>query len=52
MDISPQNRTFEPAKFKLVSDFEPNGDQPKAIVSLLEGIRNKERDQVLLSQTL
>ena len=51
MDILPPNRPREPADFKLVSDFAPNGDQPKAITSLLEGIVDNERDQVLLGVT-
>ena len=37
--------------FELVSDFQPAGDQPKAIASLLEGLRAHERDQVLLGVT-
>ena len=51
MDILPPNRPREPADFKLVSDFAPNGDQPKAITSLLEGIADYEKDQVLLGVT-
>ena len=51
MDILPPNRPRESADFKLVSDFAPNGDQPKAITSLLEGIADNERDQVLLGVT-
>ncbi len=51
MDILPPNRPREPADFKLVSEFAPNDDQPKAITSLLEGIANNERDQVLLGVT-
>ena len=37
--------------FKLVSEFEPKGDQPKAIKELVEGLSDKERDQVLLGVT-
>ncbi|HEY9163750.1 MAG TPA: excinuclease ABC subunit UvrB [Magnetovibrio sp.] len=37
--------------FELVSDFEPAGDQPQAIQSLLAGIAQNERDQVLLGVT-
>ena len=51
MDILPPNTPREPADFKLVSDFAPNGDQPKAITSLLEGIADNEKDQVLLGVT-
>ena len=38
-------------KFKLKSDFDPAGDQPKAINDLIEGINNKEKDQVLMGVT-
>ena len=37
--------------FKLVSGFEPAGDQPEAIAELTEGLKNGERDQVLLGVT-
>ena len=36
---------------KLVSDFDPSGDQPEAIKELVEGINNNERSQVLLGVT-
>ncbi len=41
---------FMPA-FKMVSDFKPAGDQPKAISSLVEGINNGESAQTLLGIT-
>jgi excinuclease ABC subunit B len=37
--------------FILSSPFEPKGDQPRAIAELVEGVRNKDRDQVLLGVT-
>ena len=37
--------------FKLVSDFEPAGDQPQAIAELIAGVRAEARDQVLLGVT-
>ncbi len=37
--------------FKLASDFEPAGDQPDAIRELVAGMRDDERDQVLLGVT-
>jgi excinuclease ABC subunit B len=37
--------------FKLVSSYEPAGDQPEAIKSLVEGVNAQERDQVLLGVT-
>ena len=44
-------RPRAPADFDLQSDFAPAGDQPTAIKELVEGIRNGERDQVLLGVT-
>ncbi|MBL8813422.1 MAG: DEAD/DEAH box helicase family protein, partial [Planctomycetaceae bacterium] len=38
-------------KFELVSEFAPAGDQPKAIKSLVEGIDDGKRTQVLLGVT-
>ncbi|WP_339859892.1 excinuclease ABC subunit UvrB [Thalassospira alkalitolerans] len=38
-------------EFKLVTDYQPAGDQPAAIAELVEGIDNHERDQVLLGVT-
>ena len=37
--------------FKMVSPFEPAGDQPQAIEELLSGLSEHERDQVLLGVT-
>jgi excinuclease ABC subunit B len=37
--------------FKIVSEFEPSGDQPTAIAELVDGVRRAERDQVLLGVT-
>jgi excinuclease ABC subunit B len=39
------------APFRVVSDFQPSGDQPKAIDELAERIRAGERDVVLLGAT-
>ena len=60
----PETETFVPhrparpdkaeggQKFKLVSDYEPAGDQPTAIRELVEGIaENGEASQVLLGVT-
>jgi len=44
-------RPRAPADFDLQSQFAPAGDQPTAIKELVEGIRNGERDQVLLGVT-
>ncbi|MCR5874759.1 excinuclease ABC subunit UvrB [Phenylobacterium sp. J426] len=38
-------------KFKLVSSYEPAGDQPQAIKELVEGLEGREHDQVLLGVT-
>ncbi len=37
--------------FKLVSNYQPGGDQPKAIKSLLEGLKRNEKYQTLLGVT-
>ena len=38
-------------RFRLVSEFEPKGDQPAAIKELCEGLNSIDRDQVLLGVT-
>jgi len=38
-------------RLKVVSPFEPNGDQPQAIKELVAGLEAHERDQVLLGVT-
>ena len=49
----PQKRPALPAgqRLKVVSPFEPNGDQPAAIRQLVAGLESQERDQVLLGVT-
>ena len=37
--------------FQVVSDFEPAGDQPRAIADLIAGVQAQELDQVLLGVT-
>jgi excinuclease ABC subunit B len=39
------------ARFELVSDFKPTGDQPEAIEKLIEGIGKGHKHQVLLGAT-
>jgi len=39
------------ADFRIVSNFEPQGDQPAAIADLAEGLRRGDREQVLLGVT-
>ena len=41
----------EPADFKLVSAYDPAGDQPQAIRALTDGLKRGERDQVLMGVT-
>ena len=38
-------------KFKIKSDFQPDGDQPQAIKKLLENLKKQKREQVLLGVT-
>ncbi len=40
-----------PADFRLVSAYEPAGDQPEAIASLIDGLNKGERNQVLMGVT-
>jgi excinuclease ABC subunit B len=49
----PQKRPALEAgpRLKVVSPFEPNGDQPAAIRQLVAGLEAEERDQVLLGVT-
>ena len=37
--------------FELVSNYQPNGDQPKAIKELVDGLNNGTKEQVLLGAT-
>ncbi|WP_370932058.1 excinuclease ABC subunit UvrB [Bartonella sp. DGB1] len=38
-------------KFSIQTDFQPSGDQPAAICSLLQGLKEKEQTQILLGVT-
>jgi excinuclease ABC subunit B len=38
-------------RFVIKSDFDPRGDQPRAITELVEGVRRNDRTQVLLGVT-
>jgi excinuclease ABC subunit B len=58
--VQPPSLAFMPQKqparpslkpFRVVSEFEPNGDQPSAIRHLVAGTEAHERDQVLLGVT-
>ena len=41
----------EQKKFKLVSDYQPNGDQPQAIEKLVKGFREGNQCETLLGVT-
>jgi len=51
----PTPERFAPAsadaRFKLVSDFQPKGDQPRAVGELSEGLLRGDKQQVLLGVT-
>ncbi len=53
MTFQPVRQPAKPATtpLRVVSEFEPNGDQPSAIRTLLAGIAAGDRDQVLLGVT-
>ena len=38
-------------RFELISDYKPSGDQPQAIKSLVQGLKDKKKYQVLLGAT-
>ncbi|MBR2579158.1 MAG: DEAD/DEAH box helicase family protein, partial [Clostridia bacterium] len=38
-------------KFEIKSDYTPTGDQPKAINSIVEGIKKGDKEQTLLGVT-
>ena len=42
---------MEDKLFQLVSNYQPQGDQPQAIEQLVEGIRSGKKEQVLLGAT-
>ncbi len=46
-----RHRNRQSEKFKLQSPYSPSGDQPEAIQSLVQGIQQGERNQVLLGVT-
>src|ERR1700758_2264389 len=49
----PQKQAAKPAlsRLRVVSEYEPSGDQPSAIAELVRGVQAGERDQVLLGVT-
>jgi excinuclease ABC subunit B len=49
----PEKQPAKPLtrRLRVVSEYEPNGDQPSAIAELVAGVRQEERDQVLLGVT-
>jgi excinuclease ABC subunit B len=49
----PEKQPAKPntRQLRVVSEYEPNGDQPTAITDLVAGVRSDERDQVLLGVT-
>ena len=47
----PRTKSEGGIAFALESDFTPTGDQPQAIAELTEGLKNHEREQVLLGVT-
>jgi excinuclease ABC subunit B len=44
-------RRVASGRFRLVSEFTPQGDQPQAIEALVAGLRQEKKDQVLLGVT-
>ncbi|MGP6088555.1 excinuclease ABC subunit UvrB [Antarctobacter jejuensis] len=50
-DVRDREKLEGGKRFVMQTEFSPAGDQPTAIVELSEGVRNGERDQVLLGAT-
>ena len=50
-DVKIREKLEGGKQFELVTEFDPAGDQPTAIVELSQGLRDGERDQVLLGAT-
>ncbi len=53
LSFIPQRQPAKPAtnRFRVVSDYQPAGDQPTAIAEIVESIDKAEKDQVLLGVT-
>jgi len=49
--VNPKSYSGLPSPFKLISPFQPTGDQPQAIDFLAQGVMAGERHQVLLGVT-
>src|SRR6056297_2109575 len=50
-DVKTRQKLEGGKRFTMATTFEPAGDQPTAITELSEGVRDGERDQVLLGAT-
>ena len=52
-EILPNQSNFNEISkpFKIISDFNPSGDQPKAIDSIVKSINDGDQEQVLLGVT-
>ena len=55
-DLEVNNHSNKPKleggiKFKIKSNFQPNGDQPEAIKKLLRNLKENKQEQVLLGVT-
>ncbi|SFA88147.1 Excinuclease ABC subunit B [Poseidonocella pacifica] len=50
-DVKERDKLEGGKAFVMATDFEPAGDQPTAITELVAGVRDGERDQVLLGAT-
>ena len=48
---APRDKSEGGIPFRLVTSYQPAGDQPTAIADLVEGVENGETDQVLLGVT-
>jgi excinuclease ABC subunit B len=51
IDAVAMNRDRDSGQFRLVAEYQPQGDQPQAIDRLAQGLQANRRDQVLLGVT-
>ena len=49
--MSKKSKGLEKRDFKLVSEYSPKGDQPKAIEKILENLESGVKHQILLGAT-
>ena len=49
--VSVMRRSMQESRFKLVSEYKPTGDQPRAIEELVKGFREGNQFEILVGVT-